>query len=405
MDRIYVLGIGEDGPEGMPTGALSLIRSASLLAGGARHLDLFQDFARQRFVIRGSLEDLYRALAEAEGSAVVLASGDPMFYGVGPKLVQRFGPEKVQVWPNVSSMQLAFARFGLSWDDATLHSVHSRPMRGLARLTASSPKIGLFTDSANSPSAIGRYLSDWNLGEVQMLVGERLGGPKERLWRGPARDAADLEFDPLNVVILLNPQARRWTPGIHEDEFFQRKPIKGLITKWEVRVIALARMAVEPGSVVWDVGTGSGSVAIEAALVDPSVTVYAVEKNAEDCEIARQNLVKFVADNVELIHGTAPEACSDLPDPHAVFVGGSGGRLREILQLTVQRLRPGGRLVVDMATVENLAEALEGIRSCGLVPEASMVSIARSREIVGLTRFEALNPVFVVWARKEGDEP
>jgi precorrin-6Y C5,15-methyltransferase (decarboxylating) len=402
MTKIYVLGVGEDGPAGMPAKALDLVRSARLLAGGTRHLGFFPDHPGPKVVIKGTLEPLFAALEHTEGHAVVLASGDPLFYGIGSRLVERFGVQHVEVWPSVSSMQLAFARLGLGWDDATLYSVHARGMKGLARLVASHPKVGLFTDDVSSPSAIGRYLAQWGLGDVSMFVGERLGGSKERCWMGTALQAADLVFDPLNVVVLINRHVRIWaTPGIHEDEFQQRKPLKGLITKWEVRVLALSRMSVAPAKVVWDIGTGSGSVAVEAALVDPSVTVFAIEKNAEDCDIARQNFAKFITDNVELIHAVAPEACEALPDPDAVFVGGSGGRLAEILRVACIRLRKGGCLVADVATIENLREALEGMASCGLAPEVCMVNVARSKEIIGLTRFEALNPVFIVWARKK----
>lgn len=403
MDKVYVIGVGEDGSNGLCRAALELVSSAELVAGGDRHLNMFPNCGQDRYVIKGPLDGLYEVLSKARGSAVVLASGDPMFYGIGSKLIERFGPERVQVWPAVSSMQLAFARAGMSWEDAKLYSVHARPLRGLARLVATHRKVGLFTDAVNSPSAIGSYLSSWGLGDAQMFVGERLGGPNETCWWGSAEEAATRVFDPLNVVILVNARAaQRVVPGIHEDEFHQRKPLKGLITKWEVRVIALSRMFAEPASVVWDIGTGSGSVAVEAAMMDPSVTVYAIEKNAEDYEIASANVRKFVTDNVELRHGLAPGDCLDFPEPDAVFVGGSGGRLSEILGFISRRLKPRGRVVIDVATVENLGEAIGTLKTLGFVPQVDMVSVARGREVVGLTRLEALNPVYVIWAQRGG---
>ncbi len=193
----------------------------------------------------------------------------------------------------------------------------------------------------------------------------------------------------------------RWTIGIPDKEFHQRKPLQGLITKAEVRVISLSKMCIRSDSVVWDIGAGSGSISIEAALIARSGSVYAIEKNPEDCENVRKNIEKFATTNVELLHCLAPDGLHDLPDPDTVFVGGSGGNMAEIIGISAQRLREGGRIVVDAATVENLAEALSCLKNNGLFTEVTMVSIGRSKEIIGLTRFEALNPVFVLSSWKE----
>ncbi len=197
----------------------------------------------------------------------------------------------------------------------------------------------------------------------------------------------------------------QWTIGIPDKEFYQRKPLQGLITKAEVRVISLSKMSIRPDSVVWDIGAGSGSVSIEAALIAKNGSVHAIEKNLEDCENVRQNIQKFGATNVELIHGVAPENLEAFPDPDAVFIGGSGGKMSEIISISASRLRNGGRIVVDAATIENLAEALAGLKDNRLCTAVTMVSIGRSKDIIGLTRFEALNPVFVLsgWREEEGE--
>lgn len=196
-----------------------------------------------------------------------------------------------------------------------------------------------------------------------------------------------------------------WTLGIADDEFHQRKPLRGLITKMEVRVVALARLGLRDDSIVWDVGAGSGTVSIEAALLAPRGRVFAIEKDPEDCDNIRLNVAKFAAANVEVLEALAPDCFAALPDPDAVFVGGSAGRMGAILEQALARLRPSGRVVVDAATIENLAEAVSCLKRLGVAPDVTLLSAARSKDIVGLTRFEALNPVFIVAARRTSPHP
>lgn len=187
-----------------------------------------------------------------------------------------------------------------------------------------------------------------------------------------------------------------WTLGIPDEEFFQRRPERGLLTKAEVRVIALSKLRLRPDSVVWDIGGGAGSVTIEAALLAHKGAVYVVERNDDDCENIRQNIQKFRTSNVTLLQGNAPDGLEAWPDPDAVFVGGSGGRMAEILAVSCQRLRQDGRIVVDVATIENLAEATSGLKANGFATATTLVSVARSKDLVGLTRFDAMNPVFII---------
>ena len=195
-----------------------------------------------------------------------------------------------------------------------------------------------------------------------------------------------------------------WTIGIPDEEFFQRRPLQGLITKAEVRVIALSKLRIRPDSVVWDIGAGSGAVSIEAALLAPKGHVYAIERNEEDLGNVLRNIQKFGVTNVTAALGTAPEKVEDFAEPDSVFVGGTGGRMTSILQMVARRLRPGGRVVVDAATIENLHEAVSDLKALGFTTEVTLVSISRSKEIVNLTRFEALNPVFVIAGWRDGEQ-
>jgi precorrin-6Y C5,15-methyltransferase (decarboxylating) len=402
--RIAIIGIGDDGPAGLTAAALARIRKAGVLAGGERHLAFFPDFRGEKMVLKSPLSRCAQALAEAteRTSVVVLASGDPLFYGIGSYLVQRLGRERIDILPHVSSVQLAFARMGESWQDAAVISLHGRPIRGLAQALNRVDKAALFTDDTNSPAAIARYLLSFEMTEYEAFVCENLGGDDERCGWYKIEELADREFSPLNIVILKRDPAAASPPvplGIDDEAFFQRKPDRGLITKREVRVLSLAELALRPGNVMWDIGACTGSVSIEAILRTPDLRVYAIEKNAEDLVHLRANQVKFRTDFVA-VHGRAPDHLETFEDPDAVFIGGSGGELPELIQVCAARLRPGGRIVINAATVETLHTAQQTLKDLGFAVSITLVQVARSRPILNLTRFEGMNPVYIVTARR-----
>ncbi|WP_074952532.1 bifunctional cobalt-precorrin-7 (C(5))-methyltransferase/cobalt-precorrin-6B (C(15))-methyltransferase [Alicyclobacillus macrosporangiidus] len=429
MDRrVWVIGIGDDGAAGLPEGVRQVVETADVLAGGDRQLAFFPDFSRERWRVQGGLRDLADRIRSAEGRRVaVLASGDPLFYGIGSYLAKVLGPDAVTVVPAVSSVQLAFARAGVGWQDAAILSVHGRPMRGLAQRVDRHDKVALLTDDVNTPAAIAKYLLSFGMAEYRAFVGERLGGPQERTGWYTLEEMADRAFDPLNVVLLLRDRpstaqtgvagtgvlagrlahpagAGRWPLGIPDEAFAQRKPDRGLITKREVRVLCLAELALRPGAVLWDIGACTGSVSIEAILQTPDVEVYAIEKNVEDLENLRENQRRFRTDFVA-VHGKAPEGLDGFADPDAVFIGGSGGELEHLLQVCADRLRPGGRIVVSAATLETLATAQATLARLGLSVSITLVQTARSRPILQLTRLEGMNPVFLITAvRMEGGD-
>ncbi|HLG22199.1 MAG TPA: precorrin-6Y C5,15-methyltransferase (decarboxylating) subunit CbiT [Candidatus Manganitrophaceae bacterium] len=191
-----------------------------------------------------------------------------------------------------------------------------------------------------------------------------------------------------------------WTFGIPEEAFAHRRPKLGLITKTEVRVISLSKMRLREKSVVWDIGAGSGSVSIESALIARGGRVFAIEKNEEDVGLIKENIARFGTANVEVIHAKAPDRLDTLLAPDAVFIGGSGSRMREILEVCWRRLKEEGRLVANLATVENLSESYLFFKSRGVKPEVTLVQIGRGADILELTRFEGLNPVFILQAEK-----
>ena len=415
--KIYLIGIGDDGPAGLPKKHEDLIRQARFLAGGERHLSFFPDHPAEKMVVKSNLKELVDRLEEGIRSKermVVLASGDPLFYGLGGFLVKKIPADRIEVLPHVSSMQLAFAAAKLPWDEASLVSVHAKPLERLIDPARTANVIGVFTEDGDAPGKIAKFLIEKGLGDFDAVVCEKLGNEKQKVSRHALADLNGRVFDPLNTVILVrrpttpNPEPGAPNPsridiGLPEDAFAHRKPKLGLITKSEIRILSLAKMRLFPEAVVWDIGAGSGSVSIESARIAVRGKVYAVEKNEEDIENVRENIARFGAQNVTAIFGKAPEALADIPDdPDAVFIGGSSGRMFDILDAVKTRLRPGGRIVLNLATIENLAETMESVKKLDLSRELMQVQISRGSPILDMTRFEALNPVTIVTAWRKG---
>ncbi len=389
---VIVVGIGDNGVASLSQEALRLVTEAPLLVGGERHLSFFPDHPAEKLAIHDNLKQITARLQSEMRPAVVLASGDPLFYGIAGYLANKIGRDRLLVVPNISSMQLAFARIKETWQDAVLASCHARPIADVVELVRDAKKVGIFTDDENTPARIARELLKAGISGFMAFVCENLEGESEQVTACGLEELVERTFDALNVLILIRQdespaiESGDWTFGIPEAAFYQRQPLKGLITKTEVRVLSLAKLRVRPGHIVWDIGAGSGSVAIEAALL--GAQVWAVEKNKDDCDIIRRNIEKFKTASVQVVHALAPAALADLPTPDAVFVGGSGGEMGEVLRICRDRLVRGGRLVVNVATIENLAATLPG--------DVTLVQISRSRPILDLHRFESLNPVFVV---------
>ena len=399
---VVVVGVGDDGCAGLSSRGVNAVTSAQVLAGGERHLAFFPQFKGERIVLKDKLSDAIDRLAQLanEHNVCVLASGDPLFYGVGAMIVNKLGAEHVEIVPHPSSMQWAFARAGLKWDDATLISLHARSREGFVTRLKRCAKAGCFTDNENTPRVLAQHMLSFGESQWKAWVCENLGGANERVRTFTLEELAACEnIDPLNVLILQRTEAN-WKkppsiPYLHEDTFAKRMPKKGLITKREVRLLSLAAMQLNPASVIWDIGAGSGSVSIEAALTAYEGRAYAIEVDPEGVAICRENVQTFGVDNVRVIEGRAPEALKDLEPPDAVFVGGSKGSMREIVNVAMERLKPGGRLVVNAITFENVGETYSALKELKLNPDVVLLNVARGEPLAHYLRYEALNPIHV----------
>jgi precorrin-6Y C5,15-methyltransferase (decarboxylating) len=411
---ITVIGIGEDGCKGLSSRAMNAVASARVLAGGERQLAFFPEFEGERIVLKSGIGKALERIAElgAEANVCVPASGDPMFFGIGSLVVAKCGAEHVEVIPQPSSAQWAFARAGVTAEDAAVISLHARPREGFLTRLKRLSKVAVFTDAENSPPRLAAYLLEHGETGFAAWVCENLAGPGERVRQLPLEDLAKAtDVGPLNVLLLVRSDASWRRPAamtfLHEDAFAKRMPKKGLITKREVRLLSLASLGIRPDSVVWDVGAGSGSVSIEAALLAYEGRVYAVEIDPEGVEICRENVRAHAVDNVRVIAGRAPEALADLEAPDAVFVGGSKGSMEEIIAVALERLKPGGRLVANAITLENAAEAYLAFRRRDLVPEVTLLQVSRAEPLARYMRY-ALNPIQIFAVQKPdgaGGEP
>jgi precorrin-6Y C5,15-methyltransferase (decarboxylating) len=400
MKAVTLVGVGDDGCASLTSRAMEAVAGAQWLVGGERQLAFFPQFRGETLVVKDNLPALVNRIAELadENNVCVLASGDPLFFGIGALVIQKLGREHVATIPHPSSVQWAFARVGMKWDDAAVISVHSRSSAGFLSRLKRHAKVAVLTSPENSPPRLAALMAEYGETGWTAWVCENLCGADERVREFTIPELAACEdVGPLNVLLLLRSDPA-WRPPaaipfLHEDVFAKRMPKKGLITKREVRLLSLAALRLRPNSVMWDIGAGSGSVAIEAALLAPEGRVYAIEVDPEGVEICRQNVLTHGVDNVRVIEGRAPEALAGLEEPDAVFVGGSKGSMAEIIGVAMDRLRPGGRLVVNAVTLENAGEAYQTLRERGLTPEVMMVQISRGEPLARYTRYEALNPI------------
>ncbi len=407
--KIFIVGLGDDGVEGMTAQARRLVEEAELLIGPDACAGVLPKALLGRLEAVANLEELVEQI-EAAGfrRTVVLASGDPLFYGTARYVCEKLGKDRFEVVPHVSSMQLAFARVKESWEEAFLANLAGQSIERVIDRIRSSETAGLFTSEQWPPAAVARGLLDHGIDAFQAYVCENLGSPDERVTQGSLEEIAKESFSPLNVMILIR---RAKAPeqagqvgmrlfGNPDECFLQSRPKRGLLTPAEVRSLALAELSLHPKSIVWDVGAGSGSVGLEAARLASGGQVFAIEMDPDDQALILENARRFGIANLHAVLGRAPEAWGELPDPDAIYVGGSGRDVAILVEGAWERLTVGGRLVTACNSIENLAAVHSLLRARS--PDAAywMVNIARGYEQMDRIRFEAINPVFLMAATK-----
>ncbi|MEZ6069115.1 MAG: precorrin-6y C5,15-methyltransferase (decarboxylating) subunit CbiE [Pirellulales bacterium] len=369
------------------------------------------DGRRSRIAVGADLDAIVDELRQPSSRrVVVLATGDPLFYGTARYLCDKLGKDRFEVVPHVSSMQLAFARVKESWEEAYLTDLATRPLERVVDKVRSAETVGLFTAAERQPRDVAAALLGRGIDYFTCYVCENLGSPDERVTNAELADIAAMDFAPLNVMILVRKPDVPDRPteavgrrlfGNPDEVFLQSKPKRGLLTPAEVRSLALAELDLGAMSTVWDIGAGSGSVAIEAAQIAAGGTVYAIEMDPDDHSLIVENAERFGVANLVPILGHAPEAWADLPDPDAVFVGGSGREMKTLVEAAYARLKSGGRLATTVGSVENLYELRTTLGGLAGDVKLLMINLARGTEQLERVRFEALNPVFLLSVVKE----
>jgi precorrin-6Y C5,15-methyltransferase (decarboxylating) len=410
--KMVILGVGDDGAAGLTAAARQILSDADLILGAASALELIGPTPARKEVLEPEMPAALEQVRAAWSAMrpVLVCGGDPLFYGVARYLCDRLGKDGFEVVPHVSSMQLAFARVKESWEDAYLASLADRPLAPVVDRIRTAEKVGLFPDERCPPARVARALLEAGIDDFRAYVCENLGSPDERVTQAELPELAAMEFSPLNVLILVRKPGRpdraaggdggRRLFGNPDDAFAESRTAAGLVTQAEVRAMALAQLDVRPTSVVWDVGAGGGSLAIEAARLASLGTVCAIEPEAADMALLQQNAEAFGAANVRAVVGRAPEAFAGLPDPDAVFIGGLSRQFDPLIEAAFARLRPGGTLVVNVATVESLSSSYLAMKRLGAPVRAWNVMIARGVEQMESLRFDAIPPSFLLAATK-----
>jgi precorrin-6Y C5,15-methyltransferase (decarboxylating) len=421
---VTVIGVADDRLDLLSPEARAALLDARVVVGGRRHLALFSHWhatqdarpatAPQLLEVTAEVEELMgrvRAfLSGGDGPLCVLASGDPGFFGIVRTLLGHLHRHQLVVLPAPSSVALAFARLGLPWDDAIVVSAHGRPLDAAVQAARTAAKVAVLTSPESTPELLGQALVAAGCSVDGVAVCSRLGSADEDVREMSLTDLAEGRFDPLSVVVLLGPGTlplTGWseagatevgwpTPRVlawgRRDSAYAHRD--GMITKAETRSVVLGKLCLPERGVLWDVGAGSGSVAIECALSSPGLTVFAIEAEPEDAERITAN-ASAAGVGVHVITGAAPGTLAALPAPDRAFVGGGG---INVLESVLGRLSPGGHVVASYASLDRAVEAAHLL--------GHLVQIRADHGVRlpdGSWRLSPNNPVFVTWG--PSDEP
>jgi len=392
---LSIVGVGEGGLDDLAPAAQALIDTAEVLVGGKRHLAMVPEAAddrRERLAWPSPFDTLAREIAKRRGQRVcVLASGDPMNYGVGAKLAQQFPIEDMTILPSPSAFALACSRLGWSAPDTALLSIHGRPLDTLQPAVQPGARLLVLTSGVEAPGEVAALLRARGYGRSPMIALERMGGDRERRVEATANDwAAETveDFHTLAIDCVADQGAvlLSTAPGL-PDEAFQHD---GQLTKREVRAMTLAALAPVPDQLLWDVGAGCGSVAIEWMRVAARARAVAVERRTDRVALIAANAAALGAPLLQLVEGEAPEALEGLGDPDAVFVGG-GVSAAGLLDACWARLSAGGRLVANAVTLEGEQALMAWHEQHG--GDLTRLAISRAEPVGGLTGWRPLMPV------------
>lgn len=393
--NVTLIGMGSGQPENLTLQGLAALRQADLILGARRLLAVLPAGCTENRAAAYRPDEVAELLQTSGAeNAVLVYSGDTGFYSGASSMMEKLEAlgVRARVLPGLSSIQLLAAALGRPWQGWNLVSAHGRTCDPVAECMQGSPTFFL-TGGSEDPATLCAQLAAEGFGDVQGVVGQCLGTPEEKLFRGSVKELAAGRFNSLSVLLVEAAEVLpRRAPGL-PDEAFERGDVP--MTKQEVRAAVLAKLAVRPEDILWDVGAGTGSVSVELALAAPRGRVYAVECRPEGCALIKANREKFRTRNLVLVEGLAPDALSDLPAPDAVFIGGSKGSLAAIVDAALDK-NPDARICVSAIALETLSAAVAALTAKGRTVQVSQIAVSRAKAVGGLHLMMAQNPIYLI---------
>lgn len=393
--NVTLIGMGSGQPENLTLQGLAALRQADLILGARRLLAVLPAGCTENRAAAYRPDEVAELLQTSGAeNAVLVYSGDTGFYSGASSMMEKLEAlgVRARVLPGLSSIQLLAAALGRPWQGWNLVSAHGRTCDPVAECMQGRPTFFL-TGGSEDPATLCAQLAAEGFGDVQAVVGQCLGTPEEKLFRGSVKELAAGRFNSLSVLLVEAVEGLpRRAPGL-PDEAFERGDVP--MTKQEVRAAVLAKLAVRPGDILWDVGAGTGSVSVELALAAPRGRVYAVECRPEGCALIKANREKFRTRNLVLVEGLAPDALSDLPAPDAVFIGGSKGSLAAIVDAALDK-NPDARICVSAIALETLSAAVAALTAKGRTVQVSQIAVSRAKAVGGLHLMMAQNPIYLI---------
>lgn len=393
--NVTLIGMGSGQPENLTLQGLAALRQADLILGARRLLAVLPAGCTENRAAAYRPDEVAELLQTSGAeNAVLVYSGDTGFYSGASSMMEKLEAlgVRARVLPGLSSIQLLAAALGRPWQGWNLVSAHGRTCDPVAECMQGRPTFFL-TGGSEDPATLCAQLAAEGFGDVQGVVGQCLGTPEEKLFRGSVKELAAGRFNSLSVLLVEAAEVLpRRAPGL-PDEAFERGDVP--MTKQEVRAAVLAKLAVRPEDILWDVGAGTGSVSVELALAAPRGRVYAVECRPEGCALIKANREKFRTRNLVLVEGLAPAALSDLPAPDAVFIGGSKGSLAAIVDAALDK-NPDARICVSAIALETLSAAVAALTAKGRTVQVSQIAVSRGKAVGGLHLMMAQNPIYLI---------
>lgn len=406
MKKIFIIGIGMGNPDTITVRGKKIIDESQGLAGAGR---MVENFHRPGVEVCRAIDpmEIYQWIRDREDlhRVSVLMSGDVGFFSGAKKLSRLLDEEgyETELIPGISSLQYLCAKVKTPWEDVKIMSLHHHDNNFLGAVQ-SHGKVFLLTGGERTPRYICNALDRVGLGEVDVVIGENLSYPQERIIQGTAEDLADNDYHSLSVMLIENSTPFTKNVETHgiADEVFIRGEVP--MTKQEVRSVAISKLGIGKRDIIYDIGAGTGSVSVEMAMQAVDGRVYAIEVNEEALGLLGQNREKFGLFNLEIVSGSAPDAMEGLPAPDKVFIGGTKGKVFEILH-QIRKIAPEATVVIDAIALESVAGALEALKSNGFTKvETVQISVARGRNIGNYTMMTGLNPVFIIRGEQEDEE-